>query len=163
MTYVARSNMFKTRESVDQVGEGAAAERCAQSARSTHRVVESGPKALSQVWYVTPASLSVPRGGCATSPSGGIRRSRGSNHAQAPPADSAGATLMCETRRPDDGRDRQPGAASVSRHAKKAWLSSVQNAARFKSISNIRLTVCSHRSLCRPMRSWCLAASLVPA
>ena len=160
MTCVVRSNMLRTRGPVDQGGQGAAAERCARSARATHRVVGSGPEPVAQVWSVTTASLPIPRGGCATPPPSRSRRTLGSNYPQAPASHSAGAALVRETKRPDDGRDRQPRPARVSRHATKAWLSNVQIAARFKSISIIPLTACAHRSSHRPMRSWCPDSSV---
>ena len=164
MTCVVRDNMFMTHVPVEG-GQGAAAERCARSARATHQFVGGGPEPLSQVWSVTTASLPIPRGGWATPASGRSCRSLGSDHPQASASHSAGAAFVRETKRPDDRRDRQPRAASVSRRATKAWLSSAQNAARFKSISTIRLTACVQRSSRRPMRSWYLDAGAcwVPA
>jgi len=165
LTCVVISNMFKTHGPVDEGGQGAAAERCTRSARATRRVVGGRPEPISQVRSITTASLPIPRGGCATTASGRSRRSLGSDHPQAPASHSAGAALVRETKRSDDGRDRRPRPASIFRRATKAWLNNAQNAARFRSISTIPLTACVHRSSRRPMRSWCLDASgcVVPA
>jgi hypothetical protein len=160
MICVSRGNMFTTYGSVDQSGQGAAAQRSSSSARAQDGAVRGGTEPVARVWAVTAPSLSISGASRRTGPARAGRGSLDSDHAEASAEHRAPVALVCSSKRPDARRDRFTGPESVSERATKAWLNDVQDVSRLKSISTIRLTVCVRRSSPKSMSCWCLHSSV---
>ena len=80
-----------------------------------------------------------------------------------PPSTVRALRAYAQKQWPDHRRDRDTRAGRLSGCAQKAWLSGLPGAARFKSISTMRLIDCVSRSWPRPTTSWCRSASALSA
>jgi len=148
-----------TDASFDQSGEGSAVE-CGSPPSATQCRVARGCTALvTTVQPVTASSIPVFGGSGAARSPGRSHRSFGADYAQGSAEHGAPAPSVCEKQWPHHRSDRDTCLEHVSEFAKKAWLSRPQDAARFKSMLNMRLIVCTSRSLLRSTVFWCPAGS----
>jgi retron-type reverse transcriptase len=159
LTCVLRGNMFMAYDSVDQSGQGSAAERRSRPARAACRVARGSAAVVTQVRPVSASSIPVPGGSLPARPAGRSHGGYGTDHAQASAEHGASAAGVCEEQWPDYRSDRDTRAERVSRCSKKAWLSRAQEAAGFKSTSTMRLIACASRSSPKPTIFWCPAGS----
>jgi hypothetical protein len=137
-----------------QSGKGSAFERRAcSSATSTGARRRSSP-AGTRVPSIRAASLSLPRESVsARSP---CRNSRDHNtgHFEASATNRRTSPETREKQRSDYRGNRNRRLACLSACSQKAWLSRIQEASHFESISHIPLIACSRRSLRRLTSFW---------
>jgi hypothetical protein len=137
-----------------QSGKGSAFERRAcSSATSTAARRRSSP-ASTRVPSIRAASLSLPRESVsARSP---CRNSRDHNtgHFEASATNRRTSPEIRERQRYDYRGNRNRRLACLSAYSQKAWLSRIQEATHFESISHIHLIACSRRSSRRLTRFW---------
>src|ERR1035437_3972978 len=151
--------MFMTDDSIDQSGQGSAAERCARPDRASGRVARGSSAVVTQVRPVRAPSIPVSGGSFPTRSPGRSLGGYGADYAQASAEYGASAAGVYEKQWPDYRSDRDTRVERVSRRSKKAWLSRAQEAARFKSTSTMRLIACTTRSSSRPTIFWCHVGS----
>jgi hypothetical protein len=137
-----------------QSGKGSAFERRAwSSATSTGARRRSSP-AGTRVPSIRAASLSLPRESVsARSP---CRNSRDHNtgHFETSATHRRTSPEIREKQRSDYRGNRNRRVACLSAYSQKAWLSRIQEATHFESISHIHLIACSRRSSRRLTRFW---------
>jgi hypothetical protein len=148
-----------TYASFDQSGEGSAVECGSPPAATQCRVARGCTALVTTVQPVRASSIPVFGGSGAARSAGRSHRSFGADYAQGSAEHGAPAPSVCEKQWSHHRSDRDTCLEHVSEFAKKAWLSRPQDAARFKSMLNMRLIVCTSRSLLRPTVFWCPAGS----
>src|SRR2546421_112712 len=159
LTCVLRGNMFMTDGSFDQSGQSSAVEHRSRPARAPYRVARGGAAFVTGVRPVRASSIPVPRGSLPPRPAGRSHGSYGADHAQASAEHSTSVAEGWEKQLPDYRSDRGTRAERLSRCSKKAWLSRAQGAARFKSMSTMRLIACASRNSPKPTIFWCPVGS----
>ena len=143
----------------NQSGKGSAFERRTGSAETPTAALRRSSPAVTRVRFIRASSLSLPRESCPARSPRRNSRDHHTGHYEAPTTNGGSSPKICEKQWPDNRGNRNCGVAYFSAYSKKAWLSRIQEAALFESISPIRLIACSRRSSRRLTRFWCHVAS----
>jgi hypothetical protein len=137
-----------------QSGKGSAFERRAWSSAPSTGARRRGSPTGTRVPSIRAASLSLPRE--SVSPRSPCRNSRDHNtgHFEASATHHRTSPEIREKQRSDYRGDRNRRIACLSAYSQKAWLSRIQEATHFESISHIHLIACSRPSSHRLTRFW---------
>ena len=138
----------------NQSGEGSALERRTWSAATSTVARRCSSPAVTRVRSLRASSVSLPP---ESLPARSPRRSSRDHHTgyiEASATNRGTAPEICEKQWSDHRGNRNRGVACLSAYSKKAWLSRIQEAAVFESISHIPLIACSRRSSRRLTRFW---------
>ncbi len=164
LTCALRGNTFMTDDSIDQSGQGSAAERRLRHAAAAQYSVARGDAALiARVRPVRTSSVSVSGRSATARPAGRSLRGYGTDHAQASGENSTSLAGVCEKQWADYRSDRDPRVGCVSEYSEKAWLSRAKRAARFKFGLTMCLIACTIQSSPRPTVFWCPFGSALSA
>jgi hypothetical protein len=143
----------------NQSGKGSAFECRAWSAATATGARRSSSPAVTRVRSIRASSVSLPREGVPTRPTGRDSRDHDTGYFEASATNRGTCPKICEKQRPDDRGNRNRRVECLSAHSKKAWLSRIRKAAHFESISHIHLIACSRRSSRKLMRFWSCVAN----
>src|SRR6202790_198885 len=128
-----------------QSGKGSAFERRAcSSATSTGARRRSSP-AVTRVPSIRASSLSLPRESVSARSPGRNSRDHNTGHFEASATNRRTSPEIREKQRSDYRGNRNRRVACLSAYSQKAWLSRIQEATHFESISHIHLIACSSR------------------
>src|SRR5664279_1556657 len=147
--------MFMTDGTIDQSGEGSAAERRLRHAPGQGSVARGNATLSARVRPVRTSGVPVPGGGDSSGTAGRSFRGYGADHTQAPCGNSTSSAGIREKEWADNRRDRDTRVGRVSECSEKAWLSRAQDMASFKFTLTMRLIACATRSWPRPTVFWC--------
>src|SRR3954451_5801109 len=138
--------MFMTYGTLDQSGEGSAAE-CGSGPTSKPCCNARGSAApVAQVQSVRTASVSILGGGIGAGRAGRSCRNYRADHAQASAEHSGTAAEICAEQWPNHWSDCDSCVELVSTHSKKTWLSHGSKAAHGKFTFPIHLIACSNQN-----------------
>jgi hypothetical protein len=138
----------------NQSGKGSAFERRAcSSATSTAARRRSSP-AGTRVPSIRAASLSLPRESVSAQSPCRNSRDHNTGHFEASATNRRTSPEIREKQRCDYRGNRNRRLACFSAYSQKAWLSRIQEATHFESISHMHLIACSRRSSRRLTRFW---------
>ena len=138
----------------NQSEKSSASERRAGSAATTTRACRRSSPAGPRLRSIRAASLPLPRKGVAALSTCRSSRDYDTGHFETATTNRGTSPEICEKQWSDDRSHRKHRVECLSAHSKKAWLSRIENAAYFESISHIPLIACSRRSSRRLTRSW---------
>ena len=138
----------------NQSGKGSAFERRTWSAATSTVARRCSSPAVTRVRFIRASSLSLPRGSVSAQSTCRNSRDHHTRHFEAATRNRGTSPKICEKQWSDHRGNRNCGVACLSAYSKKAWLSRIQEAAVFESISHIPLIACSRRSSRRPTRFW---------
>ena len=148
------SDTFMADGARNQSGKGSAFERRAwSSATSTGARRRSSP-AGTRVPSIRAASLSLPRESVSARSPGRNSRDHNTGHFEASATNRRTSPEIREKQRSDYRGNRNRRVACLSAYSQKAWLSRIQEATHFESISHFHLIACSRRSSRRLTRFW---------
>src|SRR5215469_12413760 len=147
----------------NQSGKGSAFERRAWSAAISSGARRRSSPAGTRVRSLRASSLSLPRESIPAQSSGRSSRNHDTGHVEASPPNRGTSPQICKNQRSNRRRNRNHGVECLSAYAKKAWLSRIQEAPHFESISHIHLIAYSKRSSRRLTRFWSHVANALPA
>ena len=137
-----------------QSGKGSAFERRAcSSATSTAARRRSSP-ASTRVPSIRAASLSLSRESVSARSPCRNSRDHDTGHFEASATNRRTSPEIREKQRCDYRGNRNRRLACFSAYSQKAWLSRIQEATHFESISHMHLIACSRRSSRRLTRFW---------
>jgi hypothetical protein len=145
--------------SIDQSREGSAVECGSRPAATQCRVAGGSAALVTRVQSVRAASIPVLGGSSSARSAGRSHRGHGAHYAEDSAGHGASSTGVCEQQWPNHRSDCDTCVERLSEYSKKAWLSRRQDAVRFKSMSSMRLIVCTSRNLPRSTVFWCPAGS----
>ena len=138
----------------NQSGKGSAFERRAWSAATSTGARRRSSPAGTRVPSIPAASLSLPRKSVSARSSCRNSRDHNTGHFEASATNRRTSPEIRERQRPDYRGNRNRRLECLSAYSQKAWLSRIQEATHFESISHIHLIACSRRSLRRLTRFW---------
>jgi hypothetical protein len=138
----------------NQNGKGSAFECRAWSAATSTGALRCSSPAVTRVRSFRASSLSLSRKSLPAQSPRRSSRDHDSGHFEASPTNGRTSPPTCQRQWSDDRRRRNHRVECLSAYPKKAWLSRVQEAAHFGSISHIHLIACSRRSSRRLTRFW---------
>ena len=138
----------------NQSGEGSALERCACSAATSTAARRCCSPVVTPVRSFRASGLSLSPESLPARSSCRNSRDHRSGHFEASAPNRGTSPKICEKQWSDHRGNRNRGVACLSAYSKKAWLSRIQEAAVFESISHIPLIACSRRSSRRLTRFW---------
>ena len=138
----------------NQSGEGSAFERRACSASTPTGARRRSSPTVTRVRSIRASSLSLPRESFPARSTRRNSRDHDTGHFEAATTNGGTSPKICEKQWSDHRGNRNRGVKCLSAYSKKAWLSRIQEAALFESISHIHLIACSRRSWRRLTRFW---------
>ena len=138
----------------NQSEKGSASERRAGSAATATGACRRSSPAGPRLRSIRAASLPLPRKGVAARSTCRSSRDYDTGHFEAATTNRGTSPQTCEKQRSDHRGNRDRRLECLSAYSKKAWLSRIQEAAHFESMSHIPLIACSRRSSRRLTRSW---------
>jgi hypothetical protein len=137
-----------------QSGEGPALERRAWSSATSTGASRSSSPAGTRVPSLRAASLSLPRESVSAQSPCRNSRDHNTGHFEASATNRRTSPEIREKQRCDYRGNRNRCLACFSAYSQKAWLSRIQEATHFESISHMHLIACSRRSSRRLTRFW---------
>src|SRR6516165_11533616 len=138
----------------NQSGKSSASERRAWSAATSFGARQRRSPAVARVRSFRASGVSLPREGVPARSICRNSRDHDPGHFEAATANRGTSPEICEKQWSDDRGYRNRRVACLSAYSKKAWLSRIEEAAHFESISHIHLIACSRRSSRRLMKFW---------
>ena len=144
---------------IDQNGQGSAVERRLRHAPGQCIVARGHAALVSRVRPVRTSGIPVPRRSAKAPSTGRSFRGYSAHYTQASFEYGASFAGICEKQWADDRNDRDTRVGQVPEYSEKAWLSRVQDMARFKFTLTMRLIAGTTRSWPRPTVFWCLFGS----
>jgi len=147
--------MFMTDDTIDQSGEGSAAERRLRHALGEGSIARRKAALIARVRPVRTSGIPVSGRSDPFGRAGRSLRDNGTDYTQASGGHGTYSASLCEEQWADDRRDRDTCVGRVSEYSEKAWLSRAKGTALFKFRLSICLIACTTRSARRPTVFWC--------
>jgi len=147
----------------NQSGKGSAFERRTWSAATSTVAPRCSSPAVTRVRSFPASSLSLSRESLPARSRRRSSRDHDTGHVEASASNRGTSPKICEKQWSDHRGNRNCGVACLPAYSKKAWLSRIQEAAVFESISHIPLIACSKRSSRRLTRFWSPVAHALSA
>jgi hypothetical protein len=138
----------------NQSEKGSASERRAWSAATSTGACRRSSPAVTRVRFIRASSVSLPRESVPARSPRRNSRDHDTGHFEASATNSATSPEICEKQWSDHRGNRNRRRKYLSTYSKKAWLSRIEEAAHFESISHIHLIACSRQSSRRLTRFW---------
>jgi len=138
----------------DQNGKSSAFECRAWSAATSSGACPRSSPAFTRVRSFRASGVSLPRTSVPPRSTSRNSRDHDTSHFEAATTNRGTSPEICEKQWSDDRSHRKHRVECLSTYSKKAWLSRIENAAYFESISHIHLIACSRRSSRRLTRFW---------
>jgi hypothetical protein len=138
----------------DQNGKSSAFECRAWSAATSSGACPRSSPAFTRVRSFRASGVSLPRTSVPPRSTSRNSRDHDTGHFEAATTNRGTSPEICEKQWSDDRGHRKHRVECLSAYSKKAWLSRIENAAYFESISHIHLIACSRRSSRRLTRFW---------
>lgn len=138
----------------NQSGKGSAFERRAWSAATSTDARRRGSAAVTPVRSVRAASLSLPGESIPARSTPRNSRDHDTGHFEASARNRGRAPEICEKQWSDHRGHRNHRVECLSAYSEKTWLSRIEEAAHFESISHIHWIVCWRQSSRRLTRFW---------
>ena len=138
----------------NQSGKGSAFECRAWSAATSTDARRCSSPAVTRVRSFRASGVSLPRESVPARSTCRNSRDHDTGHFEAATTNRGTSSEICEKQWSDDRGHRNRRVECLSAYAKKAWLSRIEEAAHFESISHIHLIAGSRRSSRRLTRFW---------
>jgi hypothetical protein len=138
----------------NQSGKGSAFERRACSSATSNGARRRSSPAVTRVQSFRASSLSLSRESLPARSPRRNSRDHDSGHFEASTPNRGSSPEICEKQWSDHRGNRNHRVECLSAYSKKAWLSRIQEAAHFESISHMHLIACSRPSSRRLTRFW---------
>ena len=148
------SDTFMADGARNQSGKGSAFECRAWSAATTTGAPRRSSPAVTRVRSIRAASLSLSRESVPARSTCRNSRDHNTSHFKASATNRRTSPEIREKQRSDYRGNGSRRVACLSAYSQKAWLSRIQEATHFESISHIHLIACSRRSSRRLTRFW---------
>ena len=148
------SDTFMADGARNQSGKGSAFERRAWSAATSTGARRRSSPAVTRVRSIRASSISLSRESVPARSTRRSSRDHDTRHFEASTTNRGTSAETCEKQRSDYRGNRNRRLACFSAYSQKAWLSRIQQATHFESISHMHLIACSRRSSRRLTRFW---------
>ena len=148
------SDTFMADGARNQSGKGSAFERRTGSAATSTGAPRRCSPAVTRVRSIRASSISLSRESVPARSTRRNSRDHNTGHFEASATNRGTSAETCEKQRSDDRGNGSRRVACLSAYSQKAWLSRIQEATHFESISHIPLIACWSRSSRRLTRFW---------
>jgi len=138
----------------NQSGKSSAFERRTWSAATSSGAHQRSAPAVTRVRSFRASGVSLPRESVPARSTGRNSRDHDTGHFEAATTNRGTSPEICEQQWSDDRGHRNRRVECLSAYSKKAWLSRIEEAAHFESISHIHLIACSRQSSRKLTRFW---------